>query len=315
MLKTSLDSVCSHCTLICNVCMSLTQTSLLQNKTELTRQWQGPSLQSPLGHRSAACRWRLWTGSERTAWWTSVCSPETGSRTYEATPVRRQFCLVRLGKRCLTLVTVVLCVRRMAHIQYAWQLQLGGGGCYAYPGTSCCLMTGESIWGVKRKEKVEIETRWLPLTLRHSCSLIPAPSPHREPRWGEERKNWETLRAVIKLYITAVVHKIHAKLCMCALQMTVKHDPTHAEFSLFVSCLLTVKSSVQSHVARQTGRWLLEGKKKKLLSSLKFCPLRSLDSRAHKTTPQGPSHTAGSWDSYFFFTHVRDEHGPGAITA
>lgn len=174
--------------------MSLAQTSLLQNNRELTQQWQGPSLQSPLSHRSAACRWRLWTGSERTAWWTSVCLPETGSRTYEATPVRRQWGVSVWGKDASHMCLFLVCVTHGVYIVCVWQLQLGGRRCYAHPRTSCCLMTGESIWGVKRKEKVEIETRWLPLTLRHSCSLTPAPSPHWQQRWGEERKNWKPKR-------------------------------------------------------------------------------------------------------------------------
>lgn len=96
--------------------------------------------------------------------------------------------------------------------------------------------------------------------LSHSCAFSSLTAEMRRGRSGHR----ETERTTIKLHITTVVHKKNTKLCMCILQMTVKDDladslVTHAGFSLIASCLLTVKLSVWSHVARQTGQWLLAG--------------------------------------------------------
>lgn len=63
-------------------------TDVVQENWELTEEWRGPSPRSHSGRRSAACRWWLWTESELSAWWTSVCWPGTGSRSDEATPAR-----------------------------------------------------------------------------------------------------------------------------------------------------------------------------------------------------------------------------------
>lgn len=57
----------------------------------LTWWFQGPSFLWPQGHRSAACRSRHWTGSERIAWLTSVCWPGADNHTSSAmTGDRRQ---------------------------------------------------------------------------------------------------------------------------------------------------------------------------------------------------------------------------------
>ena len=139
---------------------------------ELTWQLQGPSLQSPQDHRHAACRWWLWTESEQTAWWTSVCWPETGSRTYEAMPVEKKVTRqlrTDAGHTCL-----------FVHVMHGlftvcmWQLRLEGRHCYNNPGTSHCLMSGESIWGVKRESRDRNQMASINITtflLAHSCAF------------------------------------------------------------------------------------------------------------------------------------------------
>jgi len=150
---------------------------MLQNNNTLTQQWPGPSPPSRRCRRSAACRWRLWTESEPTAWWTSDRSPETGSRTYGATPVR-----TKRGVSCA--------LSSGSKRRFLWACDETMTATTVVP-IHCLVTGGGGVWGVKRKEEEEIETRWLQLTWRHSRSLITLA--FWQPRWGGEgtrRKNW-----------------------------------------------------------------------------------------------------------------------------
>lgn len=172
-------------------------------------------------------------------------------------------------------------------------------------------MIRESIWGVKRKEKVEIETRWLPLTLRHSCSLIPAPSPDWQPAWGEERKNrkQEHLKDNNRVCATTVVHKINRKLSICVLQNDSKRPSgSRSGDTCWIPglCFMFTDSEIERVEPRSQANGPLDPGGGGTLLTLKFCPLKSLNHS--KTTP---TPLAQLDHGTCTFMHVQNERWPG----